>query len=312
MTWRECPTENDMRIYQSSMTIRHLREFAKRYPNVKPNVLLSYALLANDLPHFTGTDRALLRSLILDSGVFSVQKPGAKQTPDDLFPKFKTFAQYNSAAWDLIFNFDLHFGLDSYDKNLEYQIDLEQAGIPVVPVIHNIYNDDADKILARGLPVHKTVAIGQCDGRTILKNVEPVVKKLYEAGANIHFFGSSEYRLMAKLPVWSCDSSSWAKYPSLGVVLFWNPKHSRFDKTDKIHFPKFQEGKTPSGGVYYRDYDYLRDFEEYLGSNLSFTLDDMIGEEADLNRAVVNMLYYCQLEEKIAEHQRSLGFVLPD
>ena len=138
-----------MRIYQSSMTIRHLREFAKRHPNLMPNILLSYALLANDLPHFLRRDRSLYRSIILDSGVFSLQKPGARQTPEELYPKFKTFTQYNPGAWDLIFNFDLHFGLDSYDKNLEYQIDLEQAGIPVVPVIHNIYNDDADKIIAR-------------------------------------------------------------------------------------------------------------------------------------------------------------------
>jgi len=301
-----------MYIYQSSMTIRHLREFAKRHPTVKPNVLLSYALLASDLPLFLRKDRSLYRSLILDSGVFSLQKPGARQTPEELYPKFKTFAQYNTSAWDLIFNFDLHFGLDSYDQNLEYQIDLEQAGIPVVPVIHNIFNDDADKIISRGLPVHNTVAIGQCDGRTVLKNVKPVVMKLYHAGAKIHFFGSSEYRLMAKLPIWSCDSSSWAKYPSLGIVLFWNPRHRRFDKTDKIHFPKFQDGKTPSGCIYYREYDYLKDFGEYLGSNLGFTRDDMMGEEADVNRAVANIHYYCQLEEKIKEQQQLLGFVLPE
>ena len=300
-----------MRIYQSSMMIRHLREFAKRHPNLKPNVLLSYALLLGDLHNFTVTDRALLSSLILDSGVYSVQKSGARQTHEELYMKFKTFAKYNSSVWDLIFNFDLHFDLDSYDKNLDYQIDLEQAGIPVVPVIHNIYNNDVDRILARGLPAHNTVAIGQCDGRTVLDNVKPVVMKLHHAKAKIHFFGSSEYRLMAKLPIWSCDSTSWAKYPSHGVVLFWNHKHSRFDKTDKIHFPKFQEAKTPSGYIYYRDYDYLKDFEEYLESNLSFTLADMLGEEADLNRAVANMFYYCQLEEKIAQEQRLRGFILP-
>ena len=312
MAYGECPKEIIMRIYQSSMTIRHLREFAKRHPNLKPNILLSYALLENDLPHFLRRDRSLYRSLILDSGVYSLQKPKARQTAEELYPKFKTFAQYNTEAWDLIFNFDLHFGLDSYDKNLEYQIDLEQAGIPVVPVIHNIYNDDADKILARGLPEHKTVAIGQCDGRRKLKNVEPVVKKLYEAGAKIHFFGSSEYRLMAKLPVWSCDSISWAKYPSLGVVLYWNPKRNGFDKTDKIYFPKHQESTPSTGSIYYRDYDYLRDFEEYLEVNHGMIITDLMGEEDDLLRGVVNMLYYYMLEEIITQQQRALGFDLPE
>lgn len=302
-----------MRIYQSSMTIRHLREFAKRLSNLKPNILLSYALLANDLPHFLCRDRSLCRSIILDSGVFSLQKPGAKQTTEAFYQKFKTFCQYNTAKWDLIFNFDLHFGLDSYDKNLEYQIDLEQAGIPVVPVIHNIYNDDVDKIIARGLPEHRTVAIGQCVKRTVLKNVTPVALKLYNAGAKIHFFGSSEYRLMAKLPIWSCDSSSWAKYPSIGVVLFWNPKRSSFDKTDKIYFPKYQEGKIPAGAIYYREYDYLHDFEDYLEVCLGgMILDDLMGEDADLYRGVVNMVYYYLLEEEITQQQHARGFDVSD
>lgn len=301
-----------MRIYQSSMTMRQLREFAKRNPGIKPNILLSYALLANDFPHFLRNERSLYRSLILDSGVFSLQKPGSKQTPEELYPKFKTFAQYSTATWDLIFNFDLHFGLDSYDKNLEFQIDLEQAGIPVVPVIHNIYNDDADKILARGLPEHKTVAIGQCAGRTTLKNVKPVVMKLHNAGAKIHFFGSSEYRLMAKLPIWSCDSTSWAKYPGLGIVLYWNQKRDRFDKTDKIYFPKHHESTPPSGAIYYREYDYLHDFEQYLNVNHGLMLSCLMGEEDELFRGVVNMHYYYLLEETIAQQQRALGFNLPD
>jgi len=301
-----------MRIYQSSMLIRNLRRFCNLRPDVKLNILLSYALLSNDLPHFLRRDRSLCKSLILDSGVFSLQKFGTQQVKEKFYQKFKTFARYNSAAWDLIFNFDLYFGLDSYNKNLEYQLDMEKAGIQVVPVLHNIYNDDADKILDRGLPGHKTIAIGQCDGRTVLKNVRPVVMKLYKAGAKIHFFGSSEFRLMAKLPIWSCDSSSWAKYPSIGLVLFWNPKRRGFDKTDKLHFPKYQDGKTPSGTTYYRSYDYRKDFEEYLRSNLNLTLDDLIGEDGELNCAMANMLYYCQLEEKIGEQQRLLGFDLPE
>lgn len=220
------------RIYLSSMTIGHLIEFAKRFPHIKLNVLLSYALLDNNINGFLKIHRGLIQGLILDSGVFSLKALALKMTPDELFLKFRTYCSYSHKSWGLVFNFDRYFRLDSYDKNLAYQIDLEKAGIPVVPVIHNIYNNDVDKIIARGLPEHRTVAIGQCTGRTTLKNIRPAVMKLYDAGAQVHFFGSSEFRVMAQLPITSCDSTSWCKYVGLGIVLYWNPKKSGFDKTD--------------------------------------------------------------------------------
>lgn len=289
-----------------------LLEFCHRAPSIKPNVLLSYALLDNDLPHFIGKFRSLMNSLILDSGVFSIQKEGSRFTADELFLQFKTFAAYSDGNFDLIFNFDRHFGLDSYDANLEYQLDLEAAGIPVVPVVHNIYHGDVEKIIARGLPAHKTVAIGQCEGRTVLDNVRPAVMALYDAGARIHFFGSNEFNIMANLPIWSCDATSWSQYTGYGVVLYWNSKSNKLDKTERIHFPKFQDAKTPSGGQYYGTYGYLRDFEEYLEANLSLTVSDLLGENDELYRSVANMLYYCLLEKTISEHQKALGFEVPE
>jgi len=289
-----------------------LLEFCRRAPSVRPNVLLSYALLDNNFQHFIGKFRGLMRSLILDSGVFSIQKEGSRFSADELLPQFKTFAAYSVDNFDLIFNFDRHFGLDSYDANLEYQIELEAAGIPVVPVVHNIYHGDVEKIIARGLPAHKTVAIGQCEGRTVLNKVRPAVMALYEAGARIHFFGSNEFNLIANLPIWSCDATSWSQYAGYGLVLYWNPKSDKFDKTERLHFPKFQNAKTPSGGQYYGTYGYLRDFEEYLEANLGLTIPDLIGEKSELYQSVANMLYYCLLEEVIARQQRALGFEVPE
>jgi len=291
------------RIYLSSMSLRHLEEFAKRFPSIKPNVLLSYALLDSDLVAFTDTHRHLMESLILDSGVYSLNNPTNRLNQGTLFSKYLTYCTYSHSKWDLVFNFDAHFGLNSYNGNLVYQVQLEAAGIQPVPVVHNIYNDDADKVIARGLANHKAVAIGQCSGRTSMKNIRPMVEKLHYAGARVHFFGSSEFRLMAQLPISCCDSTSWCKYPSMGIVLYWNPKKNSFDKTDKIHFPKHQDAPSPQGSQYYNKYGYLKDFEEYLGHHLGLTITDLLGRNADLYRGVVNMLYYCLLEEVITKHQ---------
>ena len=220
-----------------------------------------------------------------------------------LFKKYLTYCTHSHGKWDLVFNFDADFGLNSYNQNLSCQIQLEAAGVEPVPVIHNIYNDDTDKVTARGLASHKAVAIGQCTGRTSMRNIRPVVEKLHGAGAKVHFFGSSEFRLMAQLPIATCDSTSWCKYPSMGIVLYWNPKKTGFDKTDKIHFPKLQDAPSPQGSQYYNKYGYLKDFEEYLDNNLGLTTTDLLGNNADLYRGVVNMLYYCLLEKLITQHQ---------
>lgn len=301
-----------MRIYNAGMTLRALTEFGARHPYYKPNVLLSYPLLPNNFRSFTHRDRHLIGSLILDNGAFSANSPNSKLSPEELYLQFKTFCKYNSTPWDLIFSFDRMFGLNGYETNLQYQIEFEQMGIPVVPVVHNIYNDEVDKILDRGLPPHKVVAIGQCDGRQVYKNIETPVMKLYNAGAKIHFFGAILYNLFSKLPLWSCDATSWTKYPSMGLVLYWNPQKKNFNKTDKLHFPKYQDGKVPSGGVYYKTYDYIKDFEEYIATNLGFELNDLLGGEADDNRSIANILYYSQLEKEITAKQKALGFEFSD
>lgn len=60
------------------MSLRHLEEFAKRCPSMKPNVLLSYALLDSDLEAFMDTHRHLIDGLILDSGVYTLNNPSNK------------------------------------------------------------------------------------------------------------------------------------------------------------------------------------------------------------------------------------------
>jgi len=67
---------------------------------------------------------------------------------------------------------------------------------------------------------------------------------------------------------------------------------------------------SPQGSQYHGTYGYLKDLEDYLGSNLGLTVKDLLGRNAEVYRAVANMLYYCLLEKTISEHQRLLGFVL--
>jgi|GEM_PF-1275328 len=301
-----------MKIFNAGMTIPALMGFCQRYPHHKPDVLLSYPLLPPNPKVFTHKHRRLIGKLFLDNGAFGANQPNSTIDANELYTEFLTYCEYSGKDWDIIFSFDRNFGLNGYAENLKYQEELEQLGIPVVTTLHNIYNDDVEKIIARGLPEHKVVAIGQCDGREIYANIKAPVMKIYNAGGKVHFFGAINFDLFCRLPIYTCDASSWSQYPAYGIVSYWNPKNPGENKTDKIYFPKLQEGTPPSGCQYYGTYGYLKDFKEYLQNNLGFGIDDLLGIEAEDNRRIANIFYYSQLEKIIEEKQLAHGFDTSD
>ena len=294
------------------MTITALLEFSKRHPQHKPDILVSYLSLKDTHKSFTKTHRHLIGGLILDNSAFGANQENSTIDPDELYADFKTYCEYSAPSWDFVFSFDKNFGLNGYEENLEYQKELEGLGIKVAPVLHNIFNNDVDKIISRGIPAHKVVAIGQCDGREIYNNIKDPVKKLSAAGAKVHFFGAINFELFCQLPIHTCDASSWSQYPAYGIVLYWNPKKPGVNKTDRLYFPKLQDGIPSSGGQYYNTYGYLKDFEEYLWNNLGLRKRDLLGDEGEDNRRMANILYYAQLGKIIGEEQRSRGFNIPD
>lgn len=301
-----------MKIFNAGMTLPALMGFCQRYPHHKPDVLLSYPLLPTIPRLFTHKHRHLIGGLFLDNGAFGANQPDSTLDADELYAKFKTYCEYSGKDWDLVFSFDRNFGLNGYAENMEYQKELEQLGIPVVTTLHNIYNDDVNKIIARGLPEHKVVAIGQCDGREIYANIKDPVMKIYNAGGKVHFFGAINFDLFCRLPIYTCDASSWSKYPAYGFVLYWNPKREKLNKTDKLYFPKLQDGRPSSGAQYYNTYEYLKDFKEYLWNNLKFQIRDLLGDNNEDNRRIANIFYYSQLEKIIGEKQLAHGFDTSD
>jgi hypothetical protein len=275
-------------------------------PARKINVLMTMARMPANVGFFLNKGKGVINSLALDSGVFSLQKSQINKTADELFTALCAFAALNKEKFDLVFNFDLEFGLESFDINMEYLVEMESEGIPAIPVVHNIYNDEVEQLIDLG---HKVIAIGQCRGRTQLANLEKPVRKMHEAGVRVHLFGSTSYRLLADLPIWSCDSSSWVQYAKYGIVQFWNPAKDvqpGEDHTDRIYFPEF-EGQADDNEYYYRDYAHRSLFEAHL-DQYGITLDDLLGLESQHYRSLVNILYFLQLEDIITARHLELGW----
>jgi len=251
-----------MRIFVSSPNTAVLDEILKRCPGMKLNVLLTMARMPNNFPDFLGKYRGIIDELALDSGTFSLENSNLDISPQQLFARFAVFAKESGHDFDLIFSFDENFGPNGFEVNSMHLAELEERGVKVIPVIHNVNNHELDTCINAG---YEFVAIGKQKGKTKPHVLFPAVIKLYQYGIKVHLFGVTEFSLISGCPAWSCDSKSWLNDATTGVVRFWNPMSPGIDKTDLIYFPN-ELGKTKNGTFLYSDYEYIDEFTKFINS----------------------------------------------
>jgi hypothetical protein len=58
-----------------------------------------------------------------------------------------------------------------------------------------------------------------------------------------------------------------------------------------------------------RDYMFREQLEEYLYQELKMSIDDLMGKQKYLNRAIVNIHYFVLLEKEINDMHRKQGFI---
>ncbi|GAB6037874.1 hypothetical protein JCM15519_24330 [Fundidesulfovibrio butyratiphilus] len=291
-----------MKIFLSALSIPIIKDLNRINPAWKPNVLLTFYGLVEHMSYLS-VYRHMIGDVILDCGTHSLyelyrQRYERERAAKRLFNRFKYFAKVMQSKFDFIFSFDEKYEPDSFEHNWELQVELENEGINVVPVLHNLSNNDADRLIAGG---YKMVAIGQCHGenRDDLAVLSPVVNKLYSAGIKVHLFGMTSPKLIGYVPAYSCDSKTWLDYGKRGRVLYWNPVNPGLDKADLLYFPKHQNPSTTSSGVYYHDYPHLEAFEEQIKNKLCIGRRDLLGLRHAHYCQLVNALYFLELEEMI-------------
>lgn len=299
-----------MKVFLSSLPIDVLTAMNKIIPTVKPNVLLTYYGLTNQM-EYVEQHRSKIGSLILDCGAFSLNNIYRDRRvraieSDKLFAKYKFDAPLVQRHYEFIFSFDDAFEPDSFGHNLGRLKELEEGGARVVPVVHNLESDEVDYYIDHG---YKIVAIGQCkaQNRENLDVLWPVVDKLYSAGVRTHLFGMTTPGIISHVPAFSSDSKTWMDYAARGRVLFWNPENPKLDKTDVIYFPKNQKFSRDVSGTYYHEYAFLEAFKEHIKAKLGLELSDLLGLERELYRKLVNVLYFLEIEEMITLNQLADG-----
>jgi len=307
-----------MKIYQSSLSIPVIKKLHEINPVLKPNVLITFYGLEHPMD-YTKTYRSMINSLILDCGAYSINSnkklsiAARKIESDKLFLQYIDYTKLAQSRYDFLFSFDDDFTPNGFDHNLERLIDLEAAGIEVVPVIHNLHNHEIDFFI-EAKPKYPIVAIGQCkaDNRKDLKVLFDAVDPLYRNGIKVHLFGITTPSLISHVPAYSCDSKAWLDYAGRGRALYYDHESKLLNKQKLIHFPDKENSSNYTEDTYYKNYEKMDAFLAHIKSKLNLELEDLIAEQTQvMSLDLVNALYFMELEELITNDNQDRGITFP-
>ena len=296
-----------MHVFISSPTAKVLRGLKERRPDLKLNILLTAARLPREMEKFLTEFAPIIKSIAFDNGAFSAINSKLDITVDQLITRFTVHSSLHQDKYLMVFSPDFNFGPDGFEQNYEELLNMEDAGIVAVPVIHNLKNHEAWSY-SEDHP--EFIAIGQSKRRLSPSNLFPVVFDLVEHHINVHLFGITDFELISGCPIFSCDSTSWLKDANTGVIRFWNPEIKDRNKTDIIYFPEELDKRREDIKSRY-DHPYIDVFEQYLQEQLGLSMDQFIGsKDRQIYRQMALVLYYNTLEKVITELHLKEGFCL--
>lgn len=283
-----------MDIYLSSPSEAVLQDLMERSPGTKFNVLITRARMPSHAESYFDRYADVIGKAALDCGAFSLNSSNLNITEKQLFEQFCTYAKQNASRFEIMFSYDANFGPNGFEDNQKYLLKLEDLGIPVVPVVHNMKNKEVENYINAG---YETIAVGKQTGKRDPSLLIPFVNDLHSRGIKTHLFGITDFELLASSFATSCDSKSWLNDSITGIVRFWNTNKNAYNKTDLIYFPD-KMLKEKKGAITYNKYEHISEFDSFL-ANYGLKVRDLIGLNGARNRALVAMLYYKTLESVV-------------
>jgi hypothetical protein len=292
-----------MRIFHSSLNLRTFLHYYRLYPDKKLNVLKSYAMLDSDFSSFCKTHRDKIDMLALDSGAWSYNNAQASIPHLSTITPYRDYLQSFGHYFDLYFNLDRVFDDDVDELNYQNQLQLENAGLHPIPVVHDPMGDEIDFYIDHG---YETIALGskQNGNRKVLSHA---FEKFSRADTNVHLFGNMKFSSLTDFPVWSCDTTAWAQRGKWGLLYYWNENNPGLDKTDKIYLEE-QLSAAHKHKHYYSSYEFRSELDQYLNEELKISPTDFYGIDGEFYKRIANLHFYVKLEERINEIHRSKGF----
>ena len=291
-------------IYLASFSKKALLAYHNLHPHEKLNVLVSFGRLEKDNAEFLFKHRHMLNSVVLDSGVWTLNLNPEKYRDRITLRGYQAYLQQLGGHFDFYFNFDEVMSEDGFDQNYDNQLLLETAGLKPVPVVHDSYGPEVQLYIDRG---YDLVALGSSEIRDAdVYELNRIVDKFYSRGIKVHLLGSTDYTKLSCLPVYSCDSSTWNHAGSRGHVIYWNPDKPSNDKTDLVCFDVKRLKRLQRNPI--ESYPQRFELESYLEQTFGYSPDRLTGPQGWFYRQIVNIHYFVQLEKRIATKHRELGY----
>lgn len=230
-----------IRLASSGSTSTYaIRTWAKRYPEDRASVLVSYAYeatLHKDRIH------EYARDWVLDSGAFTAYRTG--KPIDNLTYLEVAKGLLNSPHPPCeVFSLDVIGDWRASVKNAEQAWKL---GVPVIPTWHCGEPPELAVSLARDYP---KMAIGNIAFLAGIKARERIVSQIFARvwPARVHGFGITTEGLLMRYPFHSVDASSWVVGPTFGQWTGFGPPWRHFGDVKMSH-PKVDAHEPGEAGT---------------------------------------------------------------
>lgn len=293
-----------MKLYQASLSLKVLMRYWEIFQE-NLNVLLSFGTMGGETKGLLIDYRHIVESIIADSGAWTV----AQGTKNFSVESLISYLQLWGDKFDLYFNFDTDFSDHGFENNIAHQIQMERAGLHPVPVIHNFYDEEIEFYVKSGKYEWLALGSSQSTNFDAIKYAVDRIKTWGNPAIKIHWFGGSKFDWLCRLPIASCDTTSWAKTGSVGYIYYWNPHVKKPYKAHKIYVSGLV--KDPEiNEFHFVTYPWRDDLEEYLNDAFGLTYCDLCGYGDKYHMQLVNTRFYAELEKRINAERAVRGISL--
>jgi hypothetical protein len=292
-----------MILYHASLDLPVLKRYYETF-HERLDVLLSVALMGGNTKGFLEDYRHMVDRIVADSGAWSVAKGASSLTLEEVISYFKLWGH----KFNDYFNFDTDFTDKGFENNIANQLRMESAGLNPIPVVHNFFDREIDYYVESDK--YQWVALGSSQS-TNFDDFRYAVHRIKKGNPDIkiHWFGGSRFEWLVRLPVASCDTSSWAKAGGYGFINYWNEKKKGLNKTDRIYVGG-RVRQDDKGTYHFLTYPWKDELETYLRNTFGFEYRDLCGYDDKFNMQLINTRFYEELERRVNEERITRGIPL--
>jgi hypothetical protein len=295
-----------MILYQASLSLQVLKKYYEIFKEPL-SVLLSVALIGGETKGFLVDYRYMVHKIVADSGAWSVAKGASDLTIEKVIAYFKEHgSKFDPPGY---FNFDTDFSDDGFENNISHQKRMEREGLSPIPVVHNFFDEEIDYYVQSGKYPWLALGSSQTTNFDNLKYAVDRIKTWGNQNIRLHWFGGSRFDWLIRLPIASCDTSSWAKQGANRVINYWNPHNPDLNKADPIYVGGAM-GESSKSINHFVTYPWRKELEEYLRETFGFEYEDLTGYDDVFHMQLVNTRFYAELESRINMERARRGVPL--